>query len=358
MVMPGRKYPVTNDYRYGFNGKENDNEVKGQGNQIDYGLRIYDSRVGKFLSCDPFTREYPFYTPYQYAGNKPIWCIDLDGAEDVEYQNGADYRNKFGEKTITRYEKCVPYDSYSCHDVVTIPNGQAVTQNLTEKQIYRLAVVRVLSAGQIKISDNQYLDEKYYQAEGNINQFLSELITTNTPNTEYWRKKSSELQGLVLQGIFNDDDNTANLSIQQIKNRLSLRAAVTSNTSLKTMATLAAGGIASWTRALGSSISKTLANLGIPKGFGIFADASKFRIAAANMTEQIAMKEAMSGQGSAIMGTGTNKALGDPRLAGMNVTKYEFTHKGTDVLGNEVNTTIHYLKNNETGVLFDFKFTQ
>lgn len=37
-------------YRYGFNGKENDNEVKGEGNQQDYGMRIYDPRLGKFLS--------------------------------------------------------------------------------------------------------------------------------------------------------------------------------------------------------------------------------------------------------------------------------------------------------------------
>ncbi len=42
-------------YRYGFNGKENDNEVKGEGNQQDYGFRIYDPRLGRFLSVDPLT---------------------------------------------------------------------------------------------------------------------------------------------------------------------------------------------------------------------------------------------------------------------------------------------------------------
>lgn len=26
--------------------------------------------------------KYPFYTPYSFAGNKPIQCIDLDGAEE------------------------------------------------------------------------------------------------------------------------------------------------------------------------------------------------------------------------------------------------------------------------------------
>jgi RHS repeat-associated protein len=55
-----------------FNGKENDNEVKGDGNQQYYGMRIYDLRLGKFLSVDPLTMQYPHYTPYSFAGNKPI----------------------------------------------------------------------------------------------------------------------------------------------------------------------------------------------------------------------------------------------------------------------------------------------
>jgi len=39
----------------------------------------------RFLSIDPLTRRFPFYTPYQFAGNKPIYAIDLDGLEDVAY---------------------------------------------------------------------------------------------------------------------------------------------------------------------------------------------------------------------------------------------------------------------------------
>ncbi|WP_431212104.1 RHS repeat domain-containing protein [Puia sp. P3] len=72
-------------YRYGFNGKENDDDVKGDGDQVDYGMRAYDSRVGRFLSVDPLQKKYAFYTPYQFAGNKPIWAVDLDGLEESEY---------------------------------------------------------------------------------------------------------------------------------------------------------------------------------------------------------------------------------------------------------------------------------
>ncbi|HTI09155.1 MAG TPA: RHS repeat-associated core domain-containing protein, partial [Puia sp.] len=82
-LQPGRLYLQNGagTYRYGFNGKERDNEIKGVGDQIDYGMRVYDPRAGRFLSVDPFASQYPWYTPYQFAGNTPIQAFDLDGLE-------------------------------------------------------------------------------------------------------------------------------------------------------------------------------------------------------------------------------------------------------------------------------------
>jgi RHS repeat-associated protein len=68
-------------YRYGFNGKEKDDEVSGGGNDYDYGARIYNPRLGRFLSIDPLASDYPFYSPYLFAGNKPIMAVDIDGLE-------------------------------------------------------------------------------------------------------------------------------------------------------------------------------------------------------------------------------------------------------------------------------------
>lgn len=81
MAMPGRKFSTGSDYRYGFNGKEIDNDVKGERNQQDYGMRIYDPRLGKFLSLDPLAKQFAWYSPYHFAGNTPIQAIDLDGEE-------------------------------------------------------------------------------------------------------------------------------------------------------------------------------------------------------------------------------------------------------------------------------------
>jgi len=66
MLMPGRKYSIANtNYRYGFNGKENDNDIE-NGAQ-DYGMRIYEGRLGRFLSVDPLSNKYPWLTPFQFA---------------------------------------------------------------------------------------------------------------------------------------------------------------------------------------------------------------------------------------------------------------------------------------------------
>jgi RHS repeat-associated protein len=76
--MPQRIW-VNSGYRFGFNGKEKDDDVKSYGRQIDYGNRIYDPRVGRFLSVDPQASKLPGEGPYSAMGNNPILNIDPDG---------------------------------------------------------------------------------------------------------------------------------------------------------------------------------------------------------------------------------------------------------------------------------------
>jgi RHS repeat-associated protein len=116
--IPKRNYFLNDkQYRYGFNGKENDNEVKLDwsgnpiaGSQQDYGMRIYDPRLGRFLSVDPLTRSYPMLTPYQFASNDPIESIDADGAERVDYKairqrDGTLKLQKIGESPTVEIDK-------------------------------------------------------------------------------------------------------------------------------------------------------------------------------------------------------------------------------------------------------------
>lgn len=47
----------------------------------DYGFRIYNPSIAKFLSVDPLAKDYAMLTPYQFASNTPIIGSDLDGKE-------------------------------------------------------------------------------------------------------------------------------------------------------------------------------------------------------------------------------------------------------------------------------------
>ena len=64
--------------RYKYVGKERDEET----GLYYYGARYYAAWIARFVSVDPLQLKYPHYTPYQYAGNKPVSYIDLDGLEE------------------------------------------------------------------------------------------------------------------------------------------------------------------------------------------------------------------------------------------------------------------------------------
>ena len=84
MLVPNR-HGSSNSYRYGFQGQEKDDELKGEGNSLNYTFRMHDPRVGRFFAVDPLTKEYPHYTPYSFSGNKVIAHIELEGLEEVYY---------------------------------------------------------------------------------------------------------------------------------------------------------------------------------------------------------------------------------------------------------------------------------
>jgi hypothetical protein len=59
-------------------------------------MRYYAAWICRFVSVDPLQFEYPYYTPYQYAGNKPISFIDVDGGEEEKPQRS--YLNHAGRQ--------------------------------------------------------------------------------------------------------------------------------------------------------------------------------------------------------------------------------------------------------------------
>jgi RHS repeat-associated protein len=140
MTMPHRQFAGNQDYRFGFNGKETDSETDLQ----DYGFRIYNPALGKFLSVDPLTASYPWYTPYQFAGNMPIWAIDLDGLE--------------------QYIKTYRYDNGKVTLLNVVDNSYVVTQTLpadglqTKKLIYDKRTGKPMSQSEVGMEQYKYID--------------------------------------------------------------------------------------------------------------------------------------------------------------------------------------------------------
>ena len=75
MLMPERS--GGSGYRYGFNGMENDLEVKGYGNSYTTTWRQFDPRIGRWLSIDPV--DHPWESPYAGMNNNPVVLSDPEG---------------------------------------------------------------------------------------------------------------------------------------------------------------------------------------------------------------------------------------------------------------------------------------
>ncbi|MDZ4746031.1 MAG: RHS repeat-associated core domain-containing protein, partial [bacterium] len=140
-------------YRYGFNGKENDNDVKGAGGQQDYGFRMYDPRVARFISVDPLTMSFPSWTPYAFAMNRVVDNIDLDGLEGISYLEHL--KSKQSGLSIST-KRVVEYEVH----VAVSDDPDMYPQAYTNDEFDKMAesVVR-------RYNMNQYKDEAGYAVE-------------------------------------------------------------------------------------------------------------------------------------------------------------------------------------------------
>ncbi|MBK7129004.1 MAG: hypothetical protein IPM74_03350 [Crocinitomicaceae bacterium] len=68
-------------YRYSFQGQESDDEIKGEGNSINYTYRMHDPRVGRFFAVDPLAGSFPWNSVYAFSENRVIDGIELEGLE-------------------------------------------------------------------------------------------------------------------------------------------------------------------------------------------------------------------------------------------------------------------------------------
>ena len=120
---------------YKYNGKEYDGK-KGL-NWYDYGARMYDAALGRFMTVDPLAEKYYPMSPYGYCLNNPIKFIDADGRLPRIYIERKGFGHAFvtvgnGDNTIVytygRYGESGK-DKSSARN--TSPTGEGVLIKLT-----------------------------------------------------------------------------------------------------------------------------------------------------------------------------------------------------------------------------------
>lgn len=86
VTLSGRNFTLTGAEkgRFGFQGQENDNEIKGEGNSVNYTYRMHDPRLGRFFAVDPLRDKYPYNSPYSFSENRVIDAVELEGLEKAE----------------------------------------------------------------------------------------------------------------------------------------------------------------------------------------------------------------------------------------------------------------------------------
>ena len=137
--------------------------------------------IAKFLSVDPLSPEYPWYTPYQFAGNKPIAFVDLDGQEEVHFTITMGIETKF----VENINRNIPFSyrwNYSYRVAPELATSSAVSVVESADEVYNLTI-RVPSKAQL--AGKQFVVTRYdnYSFSGSD---LGEL-----ENESKWVKQSN-----------------------------------------------------------------------------------------------------------------------------------------------------------------------
>lgn len=205
-----------------------DNEVRGIGNSLDFGARIYDSRLGRFLSLDPYANKFPWQSPYVFAGNSPILNIDKKGLRKETYNVIIDERNGgqtlIDKKTSSGLMQGRTYTSYydgirnrDWHDYkvfnVTTINKDGVAKTTTTIQMGAFRTNTVLpSETYAKLKVNDYAVKEKGARDGIILTTSDKLWPGNDNNLN----KDGRGQFVNVDGIssaFNVASAASNISL-------------------------------------------------------------------------------------------------------------------------------------------------
>lgn len=127
--LPTLSYQNTaNLNNFKFTGKENLPET----GYIDFGARLYDNIVPRFISVDPLTEKGRRWSPYAYAFDSPLRYIDPDGMWPGEglWNNFVKWLNTVPSESNKQLGEIYSKTAYNGHTRTPKTNGQVITDGL------------------------------------------------------------------------------------------------------------------------------------------------------------------------------------------------------------------------------------
>ena len=161
---------MTSLNRWRFNAKEEQASIACLP-YLDYGARLYDPVIGRWMQQDPMATKYPHLSPYNFCGDNPVNYVDPDGRKIVtrhfdkenqlvtEYTWHTDEGGYFyDEASGCRYS--VGTDSY-------IDNLTSALQKLMSKK-NGAAIVHEVSDEEHSILITRATLNRFHESEGQI----------------------------------------------------------------------------------------------------------------------------------------------------------------------------------------------
>ncbi|WP_298939649.1 hypothetical protein, partial [uncultured Dysgonomonas sp.] len=125
MLVPNR-HEASESYRYGFQNQEKDDELKGEGNSINYTFRMHDPRTGRFFAIDPLAPSYPWNSPYAFSENKVIHAVELEGLEAHVLTQTFNDKGKVQSSSFAWDETAKPVKEGQIHYVKRTVSGSSI----------------------------------------------------------------------------------------------------------------------------------------------------------------------------------------------------------------------------------------
>jgi len=188
MLEPGRSWNAGN-YRYGFNGQEKSDEIKGEGNSYTAQFWEYDPKIGRRWNLDP--EPIAGISQYSAFNNSPIFFSDPLG----NYSDPPGWYTKF--------------KAYVQVFSVLAGGDAKETGEAFDREMNNLASTRVKSWSEIKSDTKEAAGNAYWSFWGSTNGVLKQLtfgayskspadFNLNDKQAEYFKTASDFTQNAPL----------------------------------------------------------------------------------------------------------------------------------------------------------------